>query len=793
MIRRLRFFTFFMFVLCHLCDVCASDQVDPINATVEIFADSGKQIQVGTGFFISAKGDIATAYHVIAGAKSLQIISHQGSYSKYAVKAYDPSKDLAIISVAPPGNFAFDFIPLGPPPNSLLGKNGIVVGHPDLKKDFSVRVTFPRDRPLLSGEWATAIQGSGTRWIFAKSDVRLIALDGTLNHGMSGGPVLVDGKAIGVFSGGEEQSGGGLGWAISAEYLANLPSAPLGNSLETLPPLTLLTQNSEKPALMKAVQTPFGKEFFPTLMDIAATKSNMLAFAPVSLEIQKSLVECEPYLNSISPASKAQTPVSGSKEQDCLLATLVVTKVILMEVDALKKFISSAGPSTDIDIRSLLDKKISTAGTLDVKQGIFRTVGDVGSKCDIKVEMKERLRTFDEKAAKLEQFLAPLKKIPPFPPPESENATSNDQLASEVLAYLRHDYGKTLVSSLISTNAQIPSVLESASSLVEPWIGCLEAIMRVVDFQPNLKRSREPVDPELLNATERAYFVGLFFGFYYGTVAMADGCQKRFGAMPGLEEGAFRFKQRHLLYLQQATEIGSQSMGQAGIDDLKETGAKMVPGSINKILDDMDHKGLGKAFCKSIAAHMDESNIAVYSPDTAEAISGNAVDRGKLPTINLVLQKTFADVFSGIFQKNLEHEGSLISAVFPGFVRVMILSWESNLILQCSQLGSPLPNDAELQLKQIEKKNLIIQKREKEKLIQKIVSSGGAKTQIDGVWTAIDAEANEMNQSFMREFNIQTSANLATACLNFLNPDIQEHIGTLLVPSDAELSKVMAD
>lgn len=788
-----RAFTLLLYFLFKSALAYAVQTSDPINATVEIFADTGKQIQVGSGFFISSKGDIATAYHVISGAKSLQVISHQGSFTHFEIKAYDPSLDLAIISVFPLGVSPIDFLPTESPPSTLLSKSGIVVGHPDLKKDFSVRVSFPRDRPLLSGEWATATQGTGTRWIFARSDVKLIAIDGTLNHGMSGGPLIVNGKAVGVFSGGEENSGGGLGWAISAEYIASLPKAAKGTSLEALPPLALLTENSAKPALMKAVQTPFGKEFFPKLMTLAMKKSSMLAYGPIATEMSKGFVECESYLNSVTAGTERKAPASGSNEQACLVLVAAASRVFVAAMQAFSDYAVAGTAATGDAIVSQLEKRISTAGTLDVKQGFFRAVSDVGSRCNVGNATNQARKIFDEDAARLQRATAPLQKIPPFPPPDITASSNADQIAEKVFQYLEHEYGKTLVFSLSQIFQQIPAFLESVASVYAPWTGCMEALMRVIDFQPDIRRSNEHVDVDQLNAVEKSYFMGIYFGFYYGTLAMVDGCQKRFGPISGLDEGVFRFKQRNLLYVQRATEIGTQSMSQADFDDLMQTAAKMIPTNVNKILDDMEKRNFGAPFCKSIAKHMDENNIAVTNPDTAEVISGEAVDRGKLPNAMMTLQHAFADTFASVFQKNIQTGSSLLSTALPDFIRLSLRVWENNLVLQCRQMASPLPQSADLALSQIGAKNDSEIRVEKENLSRKILAAGADKSQMDALWSNLNVEANELNQTFMREFNIQTSSNLLTACISFLNPDVQERIATLLATTKTDLGAALAD
>lgn len=73
------------------------------DALVEIlcFDKKGDRMSVGTGFFISADGYIATNYHVIKGAYQLSITKYTGGAAVTSVKvvAYDSAQDVAILKI----------------------------------------------------------------------------------------------------------------------------------------------------------------------------------------------------------------------------------------------------------------------------------------------------------------------------------------------------------------------------------------------------------------------------------------------------------------------------------------------------------------------------------------------------------------------------------------------------------------------------------------------------------------------------------------------------------------------
>lgn len=77
------------------------------SATVRIegLNKDGKMHNVGSGFFISANGDVVTNYHVIAGAYDLKVKLYSGEEVKVAyVKGYSIENDLAILKVEIEGN-----------------------------------------------------------------------------------------------------------------------------------------------------------------------------------------------------------------------------------------------------------------------------------------------------------------------------------------------------------------------------------------------------------------------------------------------------------------------------------------------------------------------------------------------------------------------------------------------------------------------------------------------------------------------------------------------------------------
>ena len=104
---------------CKVCDFTKKDDyVDVIETSKEITANdiyqksssamvrveaydkNGKHIATGSGFFITADGQIATNYHVIEAAYSLKVKTYSGkAYDVNRILAYNSEADVAIIEV----------------------------------------------------------------------------------------------------------------------------------------------------------------------------------------------------------------------------------------------------------------------------------------------------------------------------------------------------------------------------------------------------------------------------------------------------------------------------------------------------------------------------------------------------------------------------------------------------------------------------------------------------------------------------------------------------------------------
>lgn len=135
------------------------------KSAVSVFSDTGH----GSGFLISANGEILTNAHVVGRSKYVKVRWTDGAEALGEVVRSDPRRDVALIKIAPPEGRAPLRLDLTPP---QAGEDVYAVGTP-LDEAFEGTIT----RGIISATRVT----EGLRFI--QSDV-------TVNPGNSGGPLV---------------------------------------------------------------------------------------------------------------------------------------------------------------------------------------------------------------------------------------------------------------------------------------------------------------------------------------------------------------------------------------------------------------------------------------------------------------------------------------------------------------------------------------------------------------------------------------------------------------------------
>jgi len=153
----------------------------------------------GSGFIISADGQLLTNAHVVAGADTVQVLLQDGRSLTGKVVGMDPVTDVAAIKIEAQG---LPTIAMGDSTKLVAGQWAIAIGSP-LGLDHTVTAG------IISALGRSSIQVG-----IPDKRVRFIQTDAAINPGNSGGPLLNDrGEVIGMNTA-IRANGQGLGFAI---------------------------------------------------------------------------------------------------------------------------------------------------------------------------------------------------------------------------------------------------------------------------------------------------------------------------------------------------------------------------------------------------------------------------------------------------------------------------------------------------------------------------------------------------------------------------------------------------
>src|SRR5258707_9472194 len=155
---------------------------------------------MGSGFVIDGEGHILTNFHVVEGARQVEVTTSDKKKYKAQIVGTDPVHDLAVIQ-----------IPTKAVPQAEIGDSkSLSVG----QKVYAIGNPFGLSGTMTRGIISSIRSVKGQRGFIDEA----IQTDAAINPGNSGGPLLNGrGQVIGInsmiFTGGVEQSGG-IGFAI---------------------------------------------------------------------------------------------------------------------------------------------------------------------------------------------------------------------------------------------------------------------------------------------------------------------------------------------------------------------------------------------------------------------------------------------------------------------------------------------------------------------------------------------------------------------------------------------------
>lgn len=225
----------------------ASPAVVNITTTAvayDFFLNAIPKEGTGSGAIIDRSGHILTNFHVIDGARRLEVTLADGSKWAGRPIGADPSNDLAVIKIDAPAE-KLTILPLGDSSKLVVGQKVLVIGNP-----------FGFDRTLTAGIVSSvgrSIQAENGRLIRG-----IIQTDAAINPGNSGGPLLnSSGEVIGVSTAIFSPSGGsvGVGFAVPINTVKRIISELITRGYVARPYLGI-SGHQIVPALAQALRLP---------------------------------------------------------------------------------------------------------------------------------------------------------------------------------------------------------------------------------------------------------------------------------------------------------------------------------------------------------------------------------------------------------------------------------------------------------------------------------------------------------------------------------------------------------
>lgn len=284
-------FAMFVVIAASLFTSVAAAQSDARVFAVYARDNNGSTKQ-GTGFLVGPN-TIATAYHVVEGARKIEAIdgsTGRRSFSVVSVVGVSTTRDLAILRLnksSPAAAFAMSTT--APSLNELFS----VVGYSLGINQHSLRTYSTAPSGFLR---SNSLRDLNSRQIF-REIFDLISLDLTAYSGISGAPLIgANGTVRGVVVASLDQ-GSGFAWAIPASDLIALMSK--NNSPETITtynwlPLTTMANNTRY--ALRNFNANSGLESsldrLPSLMDKLKAANQVILQASLSLSSGSYIGKC---------------------------------------------------------------------------------------------------------------------------------------------------------------------------------------------------------------------------------------------------------------------------------------------------------------------------------------------------------------------------------------------------------------------------------------------------------------------------------------------------------------------
>jgi S1-C subfamily serine protease len=201
----------------------------------------------GSGSVIDKSGHILTNYHVVEGAREIQVALFDGNTYAAEIVGEDPSTDVAVIRIKAPATSLFP-VALGDSTRLKVGQRVFAIGNPfGLERTLTTGIISSLNRSLPSRNGRTM-----------KS---IIQIDAAINPGNSGGPLLDShSRLIGMNTAIASRTGQntGVGFAIPVTSIARVVPQLIEKGRVVRPEIGIARVYQTERGLLIATLTPGG-------------------------------------------------------------------------------------------------------------------------------------------------------------------------------------------------------------------------------------------------------------------------------------------------------------------------------------------------------------------------------------------------------------------------------------------------------------------------------------------------------------------------------------------------------
>ena len=183
-----------------------------VDAVVAIQTTVRGGYSMGSGFIVTDDGYVTTNFHVVDGAKKIEVMTHDGTTYPAELVGYDDTNDVAVLKMEGDG---FPCVTVGVSESLIVGDQVVAIGNPlgELTNTLTVGYVSAKERDVNTDGIT----------------INMIQTDAAINSGNSGGPLFnMYGEVVGITTAkysGESSSGAtieGIGFAIPIDDVYDL-------------------------------------------------------------------------------------------------------------------------------------------------------------------------------------------------------------------------------------------------------------------------------------------------------------------------------------------------------------------------------------------------------------------------------------------------------------------------------------------------------------------------------------------------------------------------------------------